>query len=141
MKHSAIQPPDYFGAPEHLRKTPAQARCDEIQAAFRSDEPRRSIFRDPPPRPAAIPPSDDLLKLRLAEELDYARRMLDQMGDELSADMSVVMRHSVALQSVDIIGQMLGHIANVVRSSDPEASVERIGMCELKARLVRKGSV
>jgi hypothetical protein len=77
------------------------------------------------------------LKLRLAEELEYARRLLDIMGEELAADMGVVMRHSVVLQSVDIVGQMLGHIANVVRSSDPPGAVERIGMCELKARLQR----
>jgi hypothetical protein len=63
------------------------------------------------------------------------------MGDELAADMGVVVRHSVALQTVDIVGQMLGHIANVVRSSDPEASVDRIGMGDLKARLVRKGGI
>jgi hypothetical protein len=59
------------------------------------------------------------------------------MGEELAADMGVIMRHSVVLQSVDIVGQMLGHIANVVRSSDPPGAVERIGMCELKARLQR----
>jgi hypothetical protein len=141
MKHSVIDGPDHFGAPEHLRKTPAQQRCDVIQAAFRSDDAPASIFGDPPPRPAEIPATDDVLKLRLAEELDYARRMLDRMGDELAADMAVVMRHSVALQSVDIVGQMLGHIANIVRSSDPEASVERIGMCDLKARLIRKGAI
>ena len=35
---------------------------------------------------------------------------------------------------VDIVGQMLGHIANVVRRGPPGA-VERIGMCELKAKL------
>jgi len=79
-----------------------------------------------------------VIKLRLAEELEYARRMLDTMGDELSGDLGVVMRHGMALQSVDIVGQMLGHIANVVRSSDPEGAVDRIGMCDLKARLTRK---
>jgi hypothetical protein len=131
--------PDYFGAPEHLRKTRAQARCDAIQAAFRADGERSSIRRKPPPLPTALRPSDDLLMLRLAEELEYARRMLDLMGDELASDMAVVMRHSVQLQSVDIVGQMLGHIASVVRSGDPEAAVERIGMCDLKARLTRSG--
>ena len=129
---------DYYGVPSHLTRSPAQTRCDAIQAEFRSDDnPRRSIRREPPPVPPALVPSDDQLKLRLAEELEYARRMLDAMGDELSADMAVVMRHSVALQSVDIIGQMLGHIATVVRSSDPAGAVELIGMCELKARLTR----
>jgi hypothetical protein len=125
----------HYGAPAHLRQ--AQARVDAIQAEHRAAEAPRSIRRDPPPLPAALIPTDDQLKMRLAEELDYARRMLDAMGDELSADMGVVMRHSVALQTIDIVGQLLGHIATVTRSSDPVGAVERIGMCELKARLTR----
>ncbi|MDQ3143635.1 MAG: hypothetical protein M3Q57_01975 [Pseudomonadota bacterium] len=121
----------YFGAPAHLRQS--QAPCDSVPSPDRQP----SIRREAPPLPPALVPSDDELKLRLAEELEYARRLLDTMGDELAADMAVIMRHSVALQSVDIVGQMLGHIANVVRSSDPPGAVERIGMCELKARLQR----
>jgi hypothetical protein len=125
----------YYGAPGHLR--PAQARVDAIQAEHRSGDAPRSIRRDPPPLPAALIPTDDELKVRLAEELEYARRMLDALGDELSADSGVVMRHMVAMQSIDIVGQLLGHVASVVRSSDPIGAVERIGMCELKARLTR----
>ena len=75
---------------------------------------------------------------RLAEELEDARRMLDNMGDALTGDAEVLMRHSVSLQTVDIVGQTLGHIANVVRSSRPADMVELIGMCELKARLTRR---
>ena len=75
------------------------------------------------------------LDLRLAAELDHARNMLVAMGDELALNMEVVAEHGVALQAVDIVGQMLGHIANVVRATDRDAAVERIGMCELKARL------
>ena len=50
----------------------------------------------------------------------------------------MVMRHLAALQTVDIVGQMLGHIANV----DPLRAIRQprsiaIGMCELKARLFR----
>src|SRR5436305_10780139 len=89
----------YFGAPAHLKKAvdstapvqSAQERCDAIQAEFRADsarppirreaepepEPRKSIRRDPPPPSAALTPTDDPLKLRLADELEYARRMLD----------------------------------------------------------------
>lgn len=115
-----------------------QARCDVIQADFRAEpKGRRSIRRDAPPLPPALVPTDDRLSLRLAEELDYARRMLDVMGNELSSDGLIVSRHVTALQSVDIVGQILGHIANVVRSSDPSGAVDRIGMCELKARLTR----
>ena len=139
----------YFGAPAHLR----QARCDAIQAAYRAEQeqrpsirrepppPRPSIRRDPPPLPQALVPTDDVLKLRLADELEYARRMIETMGDALSADANLVMRHMVSLQSVDIAGQILGHLANVIRSSDPEGAVERIGMCDMKARLQRKGGV
>ena len=133
----------YFGAPAHLRR--AQSICDSIQAEFRAeqtDREKRSIRReDAPPLDPALVPTDDELRVRLAEELEYARRMLDAMGDELSADMGVVMRHGVALQTVDIVGQMLGHIAAVTRSCAPERAVERIGMCELKGRLTRRAGV
>ena len=137
MPHAlSLNQPSHFG----------QARCDSIQAAFhreRTAEPtdapvRRSIRRDPPPRPAALQPTDDLLSLRLAEELEYARRILETLGDALSNDPLVIARHMVGLQSVDVIGQLLGHIANVMRSSDPPGAVELIGMAELKARLTRR---
>lgn len=115
-----------------------QARCDSIQADYRAESgERRSIRREPPPLPLALIPTDDVLRLRLAEELDYARRMLDAMGDELAADGLIVSRHMAALQAVDIVGQLLSHVADVVRSSDPAGAVERIGMCELKGRLKR----
>lgn len=64
--------------------------------------------------------------------------MLDEMGEELSADLEVLIRHGVALQTVDIAGQILGHVANIVRADDSEAAVERIGMCELRARLQKQ---
>jgi hypothetical protein len=138
----------YFGAPAHLR----QAQCDAVQAEFRAEqrerapircEPaaRKSIRRDPPPLAPALVRTEDLLKLRLAEELEYARRMIDTMGDSLSADPNLVMRHMVTLQSIDIAGQILGHVANVIRSSDPDGAVEHIGMSELRSRLQRKGVV
>jgi hypothetical protein len=41
----------------------------------------------------------------------------------------------MALQAIDIVGQMLGHIANVVRAEDRSQAIERIGMCELKTKL------
>jgi hypothetical protein len=75
----------------------------------------------------------------LAEELDHARRMLEDMGDELALDSVVVTEHGLALQAVDIVGQMIGHIANVVRAEDRSAAVDRIGMCELKAKLGAAG--
>ncbi len=128
----------YFGAPAHLRQ--AQQRCDAIQAEYRADPVSRPSIRlaKPPAVDPALIRTDDQLRLRLAEELEYARRLLDSMGDALSADLGVVMRHTVALQSIDIIGQLLGHVAAVTRSSAPDRAVDRIGMGDLKARLTRK---
>lgn len=102
---------------------------------------RKPLRRDPPPAPAALAPTDNVLHLRIAEELEYARRMLDLLGDELSGDAAVVMRHTRALQSFDIVGQVLGHLTNVIRSSDPEDAVQRIGMSELKTRLMRRSAL
>ena len=102
---------------------------------------RLPVRRDFQPRSYAIEETADLLHLRLGEELEYARRMLDAMGDELSADPFAVSRHGVVLQSLDIVGQMLGHIAKVIRSADPESAVEQIGMGDLKARLTRNGAL
>jgi hypothetical protein len=113
------------------------ASSDVIRADFGAEQKRRlSIRRDPPPLKAAIP-TEDPLRLRLAEELEYARRMLNSMGDELASDVVMVGRHLAELQTIDIVGQMLGHIAAVVRSSDPPGAVDAIGMGALKARLMR----
>jgi hypothetical protein len=119
--------------------TDSQTGSDVIRADFGADpKPRPSIRRDPRPLPKATIPTDDHLRLRLAEELEYARRMLSSMGDELSSDGLIVSRHIAELQTIDIVGQMLGHIASVVRSSDPPAAINAIGMGALKARLMRR---
>jgi hypothetical protein len=57
------------------------------------------------------------------------------MGDELAMSPEVVAEHGLSLQAVDIVGQMLGHIANVVRAENRNEAIERIGMCDLKAKL------
>jgi len=116
-----------------------QARCDVIQADYRAEQKaRRSIRRDPPPASKTLALTDDELILRLSEEVDYARRLLSATADELSADALVVGRHLAELQSLDIVGQILGHLASVLRSSDMGGAVDRIGMAELKARLMRR---
>ena len=132
----------YQGAAAHLEvasppRAEAQARCDSIVADFRANPFAAATPHLPAVAWEPPPVTDDLLMRRLAHELEDARGMLDAMGDALTADPAVLMRHSVSLQSVDIVGQTLGHIANVVRSSRPADMVELIGMCELKARLTR----
>ena len=71
----------------------------------------------------------------LAAELDHARDILVMMGDELAMGPEIVAEYGMALQAVDIVGQMIGHIANVVRSEDRPGAIDKIGMCELKAKL------
>ena len=109
------------------------AQGDVIRADFGVEQKAR-----PSPRPQAQVPTEDPLRLRLAEELEYARRMLNSMGDELASDVVMVGRHLAELQTIDIVGQMLGHITAVIRSSDPPGAVDAIGMGALKARLMRK---
>lgn len=119
-------------------KAAAGVRSSEIDdGAGGLPPPRRSIRRDPP-QPAALPDlTDDVLRLRIGEELEYARRILTVMGEELVGDPAIVARHPASLQSIDIVGQTLSHLAAVVRARDSAAAVERIGMVELKARLTR----
>jgi hypothetical protein len=136
-----VKPAEHFSAPAHPKtasEPSSQERCDAIQADFRAEPPvRKPLRRDPPPVPAALVPTADLLLLRLAEELEYSRRLLEQMGEALSGDGFLIARHTVSLQAIDIVGQILGHVANVVRSSDPKGAVDRIGMTDLKGRLQR----
>ena len=114
------------------------ARRTQSKRSSEARSARKSIRRNAPSPPLHRTPTEDRLRQRLAEELEYARRMLDTMGEGLAADTAVIVRHCTLLQSVDIVGQMLGHIAHVIRSSDPEGAVEMIGMSELKARLQRR---
>ena len=78
-----------------------------------------------------LTPLDQLL----AAELDHARDLLIMMGDELAMSPDIVAEHGMALQAVDIVGQMIGHIANVVRAEDRAKAIEHIGMGDLKAKL------
>ena len=104
------------------------------------DEERKPLRRDRPTR-AIVAATEDPLRVRLGEELDYVRRLLNTLGNELAGDPILIRRHAVALQSLDIVGQILGHIGTVIRSSEPRSAVEEIGMADLKARLKRSGAL
>ena len=68
---------------------------------------------------------------------NYGRKFLMQGMEAAAGDWDAILaaEHDMALQAVDIVGQMLGHIANVVRAEDPRQAIDRIGMCELRAKL------
>jgi hypothetical protein len=112
-----------------------QAECDAIQAEARRNPERPSILRAVPvPR---LEPTEDVIDARLAEELAYAQRMLESLGDRLSNDPVVLQRHHTTLQGFDILGQMLGHLTKVIGAKDKSAAISRIGMQDLQCRLAR----
>ena len=116
----------------------AQTRVDRIAAEAR----RATAPVVPISAPRAAPKlaaSSDPLEQRLAEELAYARRLLDSMGDTLSGDMAVLSRHQRALQGFDIVGQILDGIASVVGARDKADAVRQLGMEDLRNRLRRTG--
>lgn len=114
----------------------AQRRVDRIAEEARRAPP--SIRREPPPAPSTLSPSANLLEQRVAEELAYARRLLDSMGDTLSGDMGVLGRHTRTLQGFDIVGQILDGLASVVGARDKDGAIDRLGLEDLRNRLRRK---
>jgi hypothetical protein len=113
-----------------------QQECDAIQADARFHPIRPTIRRDMPPRPP-LAPTDDVVEARLAEEIEYAQRLLEAVGDRFVSDPLILQRHQTTMQSFDIIGQLLGHLAKVMGADDKLDAIDRIGMHELRARLKR----
>ena len=114
-----------------------QRRVDSIQAEARTDAAMGSALRAPahaPAPPAALPDLDK----RMADELGYVQRLLEGLGDELIADLLLVQRHGKSLQSLDLVGQILGHVSAILRADDQAAVIAEIGMEDLRARLKRK---
>lgn len=112
-----------------------QGRVDALQAQVRASAAPSAHSPDPP-APAGDP--GEHLKARLADELAYVQRLLESMGDELIAEPIIVAHHARTLQSLDVAGQILAHLTNVMRADDPVAAVDRIGMDDLRARLKRR---
>ncbi len=111
-----------------------QADCDAIMAAAR-EAGGGNVFLDAERAP--LEPTDDLIEFRLAEELAYAQDLLEMVGDRFVSDPLILQRHQTTMQSFDIIGQLLGHLAKVVGSKDKKEAIDRIGMHELRVRLKR----
>lgn len=114
-----------------------QRRVDAIQAEARAHPVAGRALRSSDIPPVAPVASPDLDK-RLAEELGYVQRLLEGLGDELIADLLLIQRHGQSLQSLDLVGQILGHVSTILRADDKAAVIEEIGMEDLRARLKRK---
>ncbi|MEO9131241.1 MAG: PilZ domain-containing protein [Sphingomonas sp.] len=113
-----------------------QARVDEIQSVLRSGG------QLPIEMPSATSPTKPItpgeLNRRIAEEIDYAWRLLDAVGDEISDDPVLLQRHGDALQRFDIACQMISHLGAVVGAPDRLAAIESVAMADLRSRLLRK---
>lgn len=122
-----------------LRTPSAHQLCvDEMLSAVRRETAtaKPSIFKPAPPKPQ---PSSRLLDHRIAEELEYIVRKLEHLGSVLSDDPILIVRHSMALQSIDLMKQLLGQLARVIAAHDKEAVTDQLTLTELKGRLQRKG--
>ena len=113
-----------------------QRKVDALQAQARSDSVSGRALRDSA-ETAPSPLSPDL-DSRLAQELGYVQRLLENLGDELIADLFLVQRHGQSLQSLDLVSQILGHVAAILQAEDKAAVIEELGMEDLKSRLKRK---
>lgn len=111
-----------------------QARVDAIQAAIRTGQPLPATAD---PKPATTGSNEDLDR-RLAEELAYVQRLLDDVGGELSDDAIILQRHGRMLQSFDVACQILEHLQTILSATDRAEAVKAVTMQDLRARLLRK---
>jgi hypothetical protein len=87
--------------------------------------------------PASLQALRDALPHRLAEELAFVGRLLKSLGDELSSEPMIVLRHGERLQNIDLSTQILGHVAALLVAKHPEQEVAAIDMVSLRKRLQR----
>ena len=85
----------------------------------------------PAPEPAAAPPVEQAV----ASELARVKQMLDTVGDALTEDMDILMRHERAMQNFDIAAQIIAELAEVLAADDREAAVGAVHMHDLRSRL------
>jgi PilZ domain-containing protein len=110
-----------------------QRRVDSIQAAVRNGTPAAERAGES----ASATMSRKEVDARLAEELAFVRRLLASIGDQMITDPALVERHSRGLQDLDLAGQILAHLAAIIMADDQSATIDRLGMEDLRSRLKR----
>jgi hypothetical protein len=116
-----------------FRGQQGQARVDAIQDAVRTGSLPAEA-----PVPASARLSVAELEARVAEEIIYVRRLLDELGEDVADDPIVLQRHMRALQNLDRASQMLEHLGAILSAPDRLAAAEAVKMQELRTRLLRK---
>ncbi|HEY6814819.1 MAG TPA: hypothetical protein VI168_04695 [Croceibacterium sp.] len=108
-----------------------QSRVDQLLAAIRSGTDLPAETETPAPRPADAPP----LKHTIAAELARVKRMLDQVSEELTDDVEVLMRHERAMQNFDIAAMIVAELATVMAAADRRKALDAVQMHDLRSRL------
>jgi hypothetical protein len=108
-----------------------QSRVDQLLAAIRSGTALPAEAETPPPSP--VDPRQ--VEQSIAAELARVKRMLDQVSEELTDDVEVLMRHERAMQSFDIAAMIVEELARVMAAPDRGSAVAAVQMHDLRSRL------
>src|SRR5689334_18014776 len=100
--------------PQLPERAMTQAECDAIQAAARQARDSKLPILHEVERIKPLAPTNDIIESRLSQEIEYAQRLLEAVGDCFVSDPDILERHETTMQSFDIIGQLLGHISKVI---------------------------
>lgn len=122
-----------FRSPEQFRRHAVMAAPAPVRRSI-----RRTDFEGLDP---TLEPTENVLLQRISDELDFAWRQIDLARATMARDGVTAARHQGSLQAVDAVGQTLGQLAVVLRSSLPERAVERVLMPDLRGRLQRTGGI
>lgn len=79
--------------------------------------------------------TDALVRTLIAEELDRAREVLEEMGVQLCADPAVVRSHLAALQQIDELCQRHENLARILRADDMATEAAGVTLDSLRQRL------
>lgn len=110
-----------------------QMRVDRIQSAIRGGEALPAETRAPAPNPADA--DAEPIERRIAAELARVKRALDQVSDELTDDVDVLMRHERAVQNLDIAAMVVESLAAVMAAEHRAGAVAAVDMHDLRSRL------
>lgn len=128
---SAIVVDDWIAGAAATPAKYGQFCVDQIQSAVRSGSALPSETRAPAPGPEELPP----VERRVAGELARVKRMLDQVSEELTDDVDVLMRHQRAMQSFDIAAMIVEELATVLAADDRDRAAGSVHMHDLRSRL------
>ena len=120
--------------PTNLSYLPTARPADEEEAQG-ADATKRSLTRPLPPTPGR---SDNLLDVRLSEEIDMLRRYLETAGYLLNQDAQMRYRYATELGNLKHVEKMLGHVARIVEAADKEGAIDRVADADMRARLRRR---